>query len=100
VVDPEDHRLGQLDAQDLVEVLHRGQAGPEGFSIATASAARSLAAARAGMTDGSRPTARHLVDNSCACAGPSPAGDEALGVTETGHSQSKRPGWALAGRVL
>ena len=31
VVDPEDHRLGQLDAQDLVEVPRGGQVGAEGF---------------------------------------------------------------------
>ena len=31
MVDPEDHRLGQLDAQDLVEVLRGGQVGAEGF---------------------------------------------------------------------
>ena len=31
VVDPEDHRLGQLDAQDLVEVPRGGQVGAEGL---------------------------------------------------------------------
>jgi hypothetical protein len=31
MVDPEDHRLGQLDAQDLVEVSRRCQAGAKGF---------------------------------------------------------------------
>jgi hypothetical protein len=31
VIDPEDHRLAQLDAQDLVEVLRRGEVGAEGF---------------------------------------------------------------------
>ena len=31
VVDPEDRRLGQLDAEDLVEVVRGGQVGAEGF---------------------------------------------------------------------
>ena len=36
MVDPEDHRAGQLGAEDLVEATGGGAPSPNGFSIATA----------------------------------------------------------------